>query len=191
MNPRLVRTLYLYLFAAIGLGLMVIATVQLVDLGLRTVVFRSADIQPPAQPATIVERIIADENIDLVTLNTNLAECGDKCKLTKDEQTVVQNWIADYKEWQENNATYDAVKIRRQRVASSSIAAFLIGFPIFLYHWLIIRRELRSKKEESSDKDDKEQEKKTDDKKDKKKADKKEEKEDKKEESAKEKSEDK
>ena len=39
-----IRKIYLYLFSAIGLIVVIIGSVQLVDLGLKTFVFKKADV---------------------------------------------------------------------------------------------------------------------------------------------------
>lgn len=52
------KKVYLYLFSAVGLVLMIIGSVQLVNLGLKTYVFTKADVYPQypmAKPTTIDE----------------------------------------------------------------------------------------------------------------------------------------
>ena len=53
-RKELVRSIYLYLFSLIGLVIVVIGLVNLVDLGLKALVFKNADqsIVYPSYPAT-------------------------------------------------------------------------------------------------------------------------------------------
>jgi len=44
MEKELLKLIYLYLFSAIGLLLLVVGLIKLVDLGFRTFVFREADV---------------------------------------------------------------------------------------------------------------------------------------------------
>jgi hypothetical protein len=44
MEKELLKLIYLYLFSAIGLILLVVGLIKLVDLGFRTFVFREADV---------------------------------------------------------------------------------------------------------------------------------------------------
>lgn len=52
-----IRLLYLYLFSFVGLLILVIGTIRLVDLGMKVVVFKDADVYDYAyrQPVPIVE----------------------------------------------------------------------------------------------------------------------------------------
>jgi uncharacterized membrane protein len=132
--PPWVRNIYLYLAALIGLILVTVGGVRLVDLGLRATVFTEADreevmhrFQPPMPFA--LERV------------QRVSEAG--AELTPEERTMVRQWLADYERWQELQQRVDPVVSRRQRAAASSLALILIGLPLYLYHWRLIRRESR------------------------------------------------
>ncbi|MCL0056723.1 hypothetical protein M1N50_00145 [Dehalococcoidia bacterium] len=68
--------------------------------------------------------------------------------LTEAEKEIFDRWSARYKEWEERRMEIDPVNVRRHREASLSLAMILIGLPLYLYHWAIIKRETRNKKEE-------------------------------------------
>lgn len=121
-RKELIRTIYLYLFSLVGLVLVVIGLVRLVDLGIKTFIFKKADqviIYPeyPLKPARIA---------------------GEKQEeLTPEE---LEKYRAEQKETQEKQQ-----ESNRSRTASNSLAFLIIGAPLFLYHWKTIQRDKNGK----------------------------------------------
>lgn len=135
----LIRKIYLYLFSLVGLTLMVISDVQLVNLGLKLTIFQEADKQqysfekmPTTSPLTM-------DQINKVAGSVTTIE------VTAEQKLQIQQWLADYKSWQEQQKSFDPLKAAHQRDASVALSMLIIGLPLFLYHWGVIRRE--SKKE--------------------------------------------
>lgn len=131
----LIRKIYLYLFALIGLILMVIAGVQLADLGLKVYVFKQIEKQdnyyqktPPCGPLTEDRVVTAGEATSAV-------------QLTAGEKEQMKMWLADYKNWQEEQKSYDPVTASRQRTASTAISMLIVGLPLYFYHWRVIKKE--------------------------------------------------
>jgi hypothetical protein len=126
-----VRTIYLYTFALLGLVLMTIGAVRFVEMGLKAVVFRSADAEqrfyarqptmPPIRPD--MERWSADES------------------LSAQEREALRQWLADYESWRKTSATLDPVAAQRHRDAATGLALLIVGLPLYLFHWRLIRRE--------------------------------------------------
>ena len=106
-----IRLLYLYLFSFIGLIVAVIGTIQLVDLGIKTYIFKGAD-KYEVYPQT--------KQIDPST----------KEILVSEEDIKLQ------KEYQERENTRN-----RQRQVSTAVAMILVGVPLYLYHWNTIKKE--------------------------------------------------
>ena len=134
MNKHsLVRTIYLYLFALLGLVLLTIGSVRFVDMGLKTFVFTKADDQqryyesamPMPYQLQRVEKLADDE------------------ELTDTEKEQIKLWLADYEKAKEKKENIDPVIARRHRDASMNLALILIGLPLYLFHWRIIRKEGR------------------------------------------------
>lgn len=127
----LVRTIYLYLFALVGLALLTIGAVRFVDMGLKAFVFTQAeDMQRLYQGPTMpyppgIERLQEAEG------------------LSDDEKATIKQWLADYEDWKERRSKIDLVAAQRHRDASSSLAMILIGLPLYLFHWRIIRSEVK------------------------------------------------
>lgn len=99
-----IRVLYLYLFSAIGLVVVIFSSVRLVNLALKVFIFKEADIFEYVAP---------------------LAPDG-KAQVSKDEEEAIRK-----RETQR----------QRQREASEALAGIMVGLPIYLYHWQLIKRE--------------------------------------------------
>ncbi len=139
-SHSIIRTIYLYAFALLGLVLIVIASVRFLDMGLKAYVFTKADDQEriydkkPAVPYAI-ERIGETESqYDVETV------------FTEKEKQAIRLMIEDYKEWKEKEEGIDPITSRRHRDASINLSMILVGLPLYLYHWRIIKRESKNKK---------------------------------------------
>lgn len=139
MEKPNVRILYLYAFALVGLALVTAGTVRIADLGLKIYVFKKADQQqdyrnmPPYPPITV------DQKTDDVKYSE---------KITPEQKTALDNWVNEFKYWNENQKKIDYLASNRQRTASNSLAMILIGLPLYLYHWRIIRKEAKENSNE-------------------------------------------
>jgi len=130
-----IRTIYLYLFALVGLVLLTIGGVRFVDMGLKFFVFTKAEeeqrmiyLQPTMYyPIEGLERLQGEEG------------------LSDEEKVLLKQWLQDYKNWQESTSKINPVTARRHRDASLNLAMILIGLPLYLYHWLTIKRETGNK----------------------------------------------
>lgn len=133
----LVRTLYLYLFALLGLVFTAIGGIRFLDMGMRVFVFRQADAMERWEqpPLPMLGRIGGGEDL------------ADKAELTADEKRLLREAIAEYKRWEERRSRIDPVKSRRQREASSSLAMILVGLPLYFYHWRTIKREAEERRQ--------------------------------------------
>lgn len=122
MNKHpLIRKIYLYLFAIIGLVLITIGCVRLVGLALKTYIFTKADVYyeyPAAMPIIMPET------------------------KTTDTPQFIQPSEKEVNQYQK-----DQRSSQRQRDAAESLAMIIIGLPLYLYHWQIIKKEKESEKE--------------------------------------------
>lgn len=136
-----IRAIYLYLFALIGLTLIVIGSVGMVNLGLRSFIFTKADDE---------DRLMYNEPsyppIPVNEIDKIAGETGEK--LTESEITAIKKWLADYEGWQDLKSKRDYVGARRSREASQNIAMIIIGVPLYLYHWGTIKRDRKEKNDE-------------------------------------------
>jgi hypothetical protein len=136
----LIRKVYLYLFSMVGLVLIIIGTARFVDMGLKTYVFKLAYQQEKLNYDRVVpvpeflERKVAAGAGSATTV-----------ALTEEEFNQVQYLIDDYKNWQERQDTLNPVLANKHRDASINLSLILVGCPLYLYHWLTIRKELKNK----------------------------------------------
>jgi len=133
----LIRTIYLYLFALIGLAFLISGAVRFVDMGLKAFIFTKAEQEQKLsfrQPTMFysVEKVESLES-----------EEG----LSEEERVMIGEWLADYKEWKEESLRINYVDVQRHRDASSSLSMILVGLPLYLYHWEVIKREVRRHEE--------------------------------------------
>lgn len=106
-----IRLLYLYLFSFIGLVIIVTGLIQLVDLGMKVYVFKDAD------------------KYEMYTYPTKINPSGKEVTLTDKEKK-------EQKRIQENETNR-----QRQRQASTAISMLLVGLPLYMYHWRLIKKE--------------------------------------------------
>jgi len=108
-KDSVIRTIYLYIFALLGLVLIIIGSVNFLNMGLKAFVFTKAD-----QEYEYDYRMMAPikEGVD-------------------SEETVCPELISQS----------DYVTSQRHRDASMNLALIVIGLPLYLYHWTIIKRE--------------------------------------------------
>jgi hypothetical protein len=137
----LIRTIYLYLFSIVGLVLLTIAGVSFINMALKAYVFTKADEQmrieykqPPFGP-------VAVEKLDRISEEAKGKQV--QVTLTENEVSQIDQWLVDYKNYQEGRAKIDPVTTDRQQTASINLAMIIIGLPLYLYHWGIIRRETK------------------------------------------------
>lgn len=106
------RKIYLYLFSVIGLVLIVIAAVQIVNLGLKTFIFKGAD-QYIVYPAVKMAPSITEKDVVVA-------------EPTEEE-------LRAFNEKQKNQ--------ERQRTAADSLAMLIVGIPLYFYHWNLIKND--------------------------------------------------
>lgn len=138
----LIRTIYLYLFALLGLVLLIIGGVRFVDMGLKAFVFTKAEEE---------RRLIYQEPSYVPYPLQKIEVLQDEEGLSEEEKAIIKQWLVDYKELKEKRSKIDPVTAQRHRDASLNLALILIGLPLYLYHWGIIKREVKKqeKKENS------------------------------------------
>ncbi len=131
----LVRTIYLYLFSLVGLTLLIIGTVRFLDMGLKAFIFTKAE-----EPEKLQREYYYGSPVPVVRLE----QYQESEELTEEETTTLKAWLADYKEWQEKEGKIDYLVSKRQREASTNLAMLLVGLPLYLYHWGVIRKETKN-----------------------------------------------
>jgi hypothetical protein len=116
--PR-IRKIYLYLISLVGIILITIGCVKLIDLALKTYVFTKADVY---YEYPITKPISATEKSGQI-----------------EYQEPSKQEIEDFNAKQKTS--------QRQRDAAESLAMIIVGLPLYLYHWLTIRKDAKEDKE--------------------------------------------
>ncbi len=62
---------------------------------------------------------------------------------TASEQESIKSWLENYDKCQADAAKINYVTSRRQKDAAKNLALILVGLPLYLYHWLIIKKETK------------------------------------------------
>ncbi|MCR4283959.1 MAG: hypothetical protein NUV64_01395 [Parcubacteria group bacterium] len=127
-----VRTIYLYLFTLLGLALLVVGGVRFVDMGLKTFIFTKADQE---------QRIMSRQPFYAPYPTERLEKSEDAAEFSEQEKAEIKQWLVNYKNWEKERAEIDPVSARRHRDASLNLALILIGLPLYIYHWRIIKKE--------------------------------------------------
>lgn len=136
----LIRTIYLYLFAIVGLTLLIIAGVRFINMGLKAFIFTKADEQMRIEYKQSSYAPVPVEKLNQIQTD---AAAGKQVTLSEDQVQQIDQWLADYKNNSEARAKIDPISTQRQQEASISLAMIIIGLPLYLYHWGIIRRETK------------------------------------------------
>jgi len=137
----LIRTIYLYLFALLGLMLLIIGSVRFVDMGLKAFVFTKAE----EEQRLIYQQVPIPYSVPTIEKFQQKIEEEKEVCLSEEEKINIEHWLADYKDWKERRSKIDPVTARRHRDASLNLAMILIGLPLYLYHWRIIKRETKNR----------------------------------------------
>ena len=132
----LIRTIYLYLFTIVGLALLTAGGVRFVNMGLKAFVFTKADEPQRIQQKYYISAPIAVERVE---------KYQEGEELSAEEKAPVKQWLEDYKKWQEESAKIDYVVSERHSDAATNLAMILVGLPLYLYHWFLIKRETKEK----------------------------------------------
>ena len=126
-----IRTIYLYAFALLGLVLLVISGIRFLDMGLKAFVFTKADEEQR------IRYSMPPMSYQLDKIEA-MRQGG---QLSAEETINLDQFLADYNAWKERSEKTDPLTAQRQKTASSSLAMILIGLPLYLYHWRVIKEE--------------------------------------------------
>ncbi|MBU1036556.1 hypothetical protein KKF32_00795 [Patescibacteria group bacterium] len=143
-----IRPVYLYLMSMIGLVILIIGGITILQLLLKIFIFTNADTDRWSRtmpPELYLETSRSAQEV------RELRDCSNQCDFTEEEQKQITAWLADYESWKESEgelAKIDQRRVNRERQASTSLGMILVGLPLWLYHWSVIKRDKKRDKEE-------------------------------------------
>lgn len=111
MNLSWIKKVYLYLVSLISLVIIVIASIMLINLAIKTWIFPKADMNYFGYCPSVVET-------------------------TADSKTVSQP-----RECTDEQYAQDMRTAQKQQDAAQALAMIIVAVPIFYYHWKLARRE--------------------------------------------------
>lgn len=133
---RTLRSTYFYLVSLAALLMVVVSAGFLINLGLKTWVFPQAG---KVDEDYTVPKLAVAETYGVQSIVT----CAEKCSFAAEDVQAAKDWLADYDEWK---VMADASSAP-QRQASTTFPFFLVGIPLFWYHWTTVRKESKEHKE--------------------------------------------
>lgn len=125
---HLIRSIYLYVATLIGLVMVIVSLYNFIDVGLRITVFKQAQ-----EPWT---RCSASS--DLTVAPASFDSAGNVSKSTPTPLTEEEKATKKAEQEAENQK---CLVSDRQRRMSTNISVFIVGLPVFLYHWMLARKE--------------------------------------------------
>ncbi|MBU0964084.1 hypothetical protein KKC06_03535 [Patescibacteria group bacterium] len=138
---EVIRPTYFYFVSLSALLMIVIAGGMLINLGLKTWVFPSAgEADRIESKEYFAEPYVISEKTNI----QSIVDCGEECEIDEETIALAELWLIDYTEWQNSYGAQDST----QRQAASTIPFVLLGMPLFWYHWSVVRKESKDKKEE-------------------------------------------
>lgn len=132
---RIIRNVYLYLVAMIGLVTLIFGSIGIIDNVLKNYVFQVDEFYYYTEPVAVKGGICTQSYPDPAdtTGKTMIAP-------TKEEIADCEKRYEEQRELSRKN--------QMGRDFSISIAQIVIGLPLWLFHWGIIQREYRRKEED-------------------------------------------
>ncbi|OQX71219.1 hypothetical protein B6D52_02280 [Candidatus Parcubacteria bacterium 4484_255] len=134
-KQSIIRTIYLYIFSLLGLVLLIIGGVRFVNMGLKAFVFTQADeqqridfLRPPLYHAEVLQKI-SDRGLS---------------QFSAEEKEQIKSMIRAHKVWAKRRDAIDPLVSRRHKDASISLAMILIGLPLYLTHWKMVKKECKA-----------------------------------------------
>jgi hypothetical protein len=115
-----IKTIYFYLVCFVALMTVVFSAADLINIALKTWVFTKADSDYYYAPAIVCPATM-DKSLDTTTSAQMKADCEKQQKLNGEQS--------------ENNRI-----AQKQSNVVRDISLIVVGIPLFLYHWQIVRK---------------------------------------------------
>ncbi|MBI4426538.1 MAG: hypothetical protein HY567_03085 [Candidatus Kerfeldbacteria bacterium] len=137
-KPGPLRSVYFYLVAFAGLIGAVVSAALLVNTALNVALKIDTDKSTASrEPAAVSPVGVSTENYGV----KSVVNCAEKCQLTDEDRQLAQEWLVDFDAWQKQNIITYPTPSNTQSSLASNIPLLLVLLPLFLYHFLTIRRE--------------------------------------------------
>jgi hypothetical protein len=133
-TTKLIKTVYLYLVAAVSLIFIAIGTSTFISTGLKATFF------PEAEKKSYYEcnnepSIIIPESGEIRNLSS------------EDQKKQIDSMLEEYEKWKENQSGDKCIIPVRQNKLIDAFTMILIALPICLFHWRLIKKEKDEKED--------------------------------------------
>ena len=131
-KAKLIKTIYLYLVAAVSLLFVAIGTGTILNTGLKYYIFPEAE----------------KKSYDQCNQQPPVASVISKEGTTVDQQKQIDSLLKDYENWKENQTGDKCINPARQNKIIDALTMVIIALPILLVHWKFIKKEKEEKETE-------------------------------------------
>ncbi len=131
-KAKLIKTIYLYLVAAVSLIFVAVGTGTILNTGLKYYIFPEAE-----------KKSYYDCNNPPPTIAIPSKEGANE-----EQKAQLDMLLKDYDNWKENQSGDKCIKPARQNKIIDAITMIIIALPILLIHWKLIRKGREEKEAE-------------------------------------------
>lgn len=123
-KTAIIKTIYFYLVSLIALLMVVFSTADLINLGLKTWVFPKTNTNYYGSTCAVPIPAPVEKGATQPTTNIDYAKQCEIDRKNQEDMAIVQN----------------------QRDAVRDISMIVVGIPLFLYHWITLRKDKETEK---------------------------------------------
>ncbi len=138
-NATGIFSVYFYIASLGTLVVSIVFAAMFINTVLRTWVITDANVQDKGYSSPIM---VSTETQDA----DSLISCATQCGFTDEQVALAQEWKLDYQR-SIARTTQTSWKVEFSR----NIAGIVVTLPVFLYHWVFVRRESKKSKEKKSE----------------------------------------
>lgn len=129
-TTKTVRTFYLYVVALLSLIFLAVGIGNLANTTLKATIFKEAEKRDYSVCYSYPYYV---SSVDLKSLEG----------ATENQTEKIEAMIRDYDSWQERNTGEACYRSEREKRMVDSLTMIIIALPLYIFHWMIIRREKR------------------------------------------------
>ena len=127
-TTKTVRTFYLYIVSLLSLIFLAVGVGNLLNTTLKATFFKEAEKRDYS----------VCYNYPYYYSNIEKTAEMDEVQLEQ-----IDNMIRDYENWKEKNTGETCYKSEREKKIVDSLSMIIIALPLYIFHWMMIRREKR------------------------------------------------
>ena len=127
-TTKTVRTFYLYIVSLLSLIFLAVGIGNLLNTTLKATFFKEAEKR---DYSVCYNYPYYYSNIEK---NPEMSEI---------QLEQIDNMIRDYENWKEKNTGETCYKSEREKKIVDSLSMIIIALPLYIFHWMMIRREKR------------------------------------------------